>query len=601
MIAAMARRLCFILHAWFAACGLASGSFECPCINNSSEGFAQLREKLPEFNVSNDYGLDGCKAYDVGHRNLGCARNALSFCSKSWCYVDVKLCRQNDEKCKDEGDKPGSRASPHCRSRPHVRSNPLSDVTGTEVFYSYETCGNINSYSDDDLFKVHAGNVVAGAVLAWPPWVVHEQGIDEKQSEFRGPEYNFFQHVLNLFDPDISLNVTLSGYTNQSVAITNDTSGGYSACVYDVAVGNYDVCIADLWITPERRLLTTFLPPLREDTFYLVVKRKPSQVAGFLFGFGILMWLTKENVRGKSTRLGSLFRKNRSITAQNLEMTGAAFQALCRIEFETLHSFLSGAPQNYGTRLFRMAFSFFILVTLVSYTASLASMLVIVPPDTGEYQNIDEAIDRHARICVPDIVKPAFEGIYPGANFVEGQFNKLHHMLERGECTAMVVTQDIFDQIQGGFLGETDTANETGNEAGSGNISGQETKGNAYCDLFRVGDVLYTLPVSFPISQRFVYILSWAVTYAQEGGWFEKEIAQHADIFPERLCDFQSTRKEGTGMVADDVLGCFFISLMFVGFGIVIMLVISREAAMGTISKARSLAWNRSNRSLDRE
>lgn len=66
-----------------------------------------------------------------------------------------------------------------------------------------------------------------------------------------GPEYNFFQHVLNLFDPDISLNVTLSGYTNQSVAITNDTSGGYSACVYDVAVGNYDVCIADLWITPE--------------------------------------------------------------------------------------------------------------------------------------------------------------------------------------------------------------------------------------------------------------------------------------------------------------------------------------------------------------
>lgn len=59
-------------------------------------------------------------------------------------------------------------------------------MTGTEVFYSYETCGNINSYSDDDLFKVHAGNVVAGAVLAWPPWVVHEQGIDEKQSEFRG-------------------------------------------------------------------------------------------------------------------------------------------------------------------------------------------------------------------------------------------------------------------------------------------------------------------------------------------------------------------------------------------------------------------------------
>ena len=56
--------------------------------------------------------------------------------------------------------------------------------------------------------------------------------------------------------------------------------------MHDVAVGNFDICLADLWITPERNQLVTFLPALRNDHFYLVVPKAQgaqSGVAGFLF------------------------------------------------------------------------------------------------------------------------------------------------------------------------------------------------------------------------------------------------------------------------------------------------------------------------------
>ena len=50
---------------------------------------------------------------------------------------------------------------------------------------------------------------------------------------------------------------------------------GYSNCVHDVAVGNFDLCIADLWITPGRSAIAQFLPPVRFDMFYLVQPAKP--------------------------------------------------------------------------------------------------------------------------------------------------------------------------------------------------------------------------------------------------------------------------------------------------------------------------------------
>ncbi|CAE7556692.1 GLR3.4, partial [Symbiodinium pilosum] len=88
----------------------------------------------------------------------------------------------------------------------------------------------------------------------------------------------------------------------------------YTACVHDVAVGHFDVCIADLWLTAERNRLAYFLPPIRQDLFYLVVPRKVEEVTfasylerpflpftidawlgvfAFLCGLSIVLWIVE--------------------------------------------------------------------------------------------------------------------------------------------------------------------------------------------------------------------------------------------------------------------------------------------------------------------
>ena len=114
--------------------------------------------------------------------------------------------------------------------------------------------------------------------------------------EYGGPSYDFLQSVLNLFDPPAQLNLLPGWATEQSrqrfsshlqlfgirffffrrlgsklgilrirsmnLAISS-CAGSYTACVHDVAVGNFDICIADLWLTPNRHRLAWFLPTIR--------------------------------------------------------------------------------------------------------------------------------------------------------------------------------------------------------------------------------------------------------------------------------------------------------------------------------------------------
>ena len=86
------------------------------------------------------------------------------------------------------------------------------------------------------------------------------------------------------------------------------------ACVHDVAVGNRDICVADIWLTPERNQLANFLPTVKSDTFRLVVPRKIEEITfyhrisrpfmpfsraawfgigGFLFVIAAVMWIEK--------------------------------------------------------------------------------------------------------------------------------------------------------------------------------------------------------------------------------------------------------------------------------------------------------------------
>ena len=80
--------------------GLA-GKPECPCISSSSSGFEQLQRDLAAVGLPQDYGTQGCQAYDRGanHGGIDCLDNAHDYCENKWCYVDADLCSRNREIC----------------------------------------------------------------------------------------------------------------------------------------------------------------------------------------------------------------------------------------------------------------------------------------------------------------------------------------------------------------------------------------------------------------------------------------------------------------------------------------------------------------------
>ncbi|KAJ1466426.1 hypothetical protein T484DRAFT_1861676 [Baffinella frigidus] len=62
--------------------------------------------------------------------------------------------------------------------------------------------------------------------------------------------------------------------------IVDGVRSSWTACVHDIAVGNYDACLGDFWVTPERMTMVQvtpermamvqFLTPFGADFFYLL-------------------------------------------------------------------------------------------------------------------------------------------------------------------------------------------------------------------------------------------------------------------------------------------------------------------------------------------
>merc|ERR1711879_139811 len=96
-----------------------------------------------------------------------------------------------------------------------------------------------------------AGTVVKIAVHAWAPYVIvrPSKHHSPNKTEYGGPIFDFFFGLADKFTPKSDFVIVPGWATARSRA---KFSSSYTACVHDVAVGNIDICVADLWHTPER-------------------------------------------------------------------------------------------------------------------------------------------------------------------------------------------------------------------------------------------------------------------------------------------------------------------------------------------------------------
>ena len=455
-----------LLSWWKWAAAESFGEPECPCIGNSSGLIEQLQPQLITAGYPSNYGLLGCDAYDVNLSTSGCRWNEKPQCQNPWCFVDMTRCPINKARCEAAGGIPGSTVSPDCRTRPYA----VRSFLNLSVYYSYETCGSVNMY-DRNRHSVNVGGTVIRVVIdPVAPWVVRRTGFTRAQ-EYGGPSYDFFLKTLELFEPKPVLSILDGWATTQS---KQKFQSDYTACVHDVALGTFDMCIADIWLTPERHLLARFVPPLRQDYFYLVVPRKiegvafwtrlkgpflpftPAAWAGivaFLCLMSLLLWLVRV-CEDEHDELGS----SNSCRVRCSWRMGE----LGRMVFHVFHDFLLGqssilVEKGPVRKLFSTALAFFILIVLASYTASLASILVIQRQNVGTINSINEAIAQDVPICVPSVLLSTFSYVFPRASFVESlESRNGPRLLYSGACSALILSQATLDNMYAGQIREHD-------------------------------------------------------------------------------------------------------------------------------------------------
>ena len=132
--------------------GQSGGSDECPCLSKTSPAFAGLPSAAVAKGLPSRYGQEGCTAYDKDQTATGvdCKTNAKSYCLKQWCYVDIELCVENKTRCEASGGTLGSHAHASCRAR---RAEKAA-VINRDLWYSYETCGDLNTYMEQATSKL---------------------------------------------------------------------------------------------------------------------------------------------------------------------------------------------------------------------------------------------------------------------------------------------------------------------------------------------------------------------------------------------------------------------------------------------------------------
>jgi len=545
-----------------------AGAPECPCITNSSSFFRTLQADIAASGFPEGYGTMGCKAYDMNNTKADCKANTHSFCFSPWCYVDPELCPVNETVCQEAGGQVGSMKSPACRTR-DVRADRFGQHQ-----YSYATCGSLSTYGDAEQMKALAGRVIRIAVDTSAPYLVTRLSASGEQ-EFSGPLYDFFSSAMAIFEPKPSIEIVPVWATNDSKAMF---ASSHTACTHDVAVGAIDICVADLWRTPGRALMADFTPTIRSDSFYLIVPHKLegfsvfshlktpflpfspgawAAVLGFLAFMALFRWMIKLWFEGGPRT----FRH--------------AINELGHFIYLMSDDFLESASdieaEGLIPKAFRLAFAFFVLVIMASYTASLASMLVVQRHPHSEIGDITSAIDNNVVICAPVALKLILTRLYPQASFVYSEWLlDSPRQIYNGTCGAAIMSKNSIAKLHAGYAQQRDCEEVALNKHSEEEMRCEKGLNGVWrddCKLQPVGDVIVEIPIAFPVNTQIARSMTWAFTKQWASGMWEEAVAAHDNLFPHSQCE-TTQRNSEDGLHCADLIGTIVISSFIVVVGV---------------------------------
>ena len=393
----------------------------------------------PECYDRNTYGVDRCGLWDKG---LGpaCAKDGPDdYCISAFCYVDRRNC-----------------ARPSNLEENSLLARSLQFISHPDkqyLAYSYETCGYLDRFSTNQ----QAANDLAGKTLRVSFPLPGSVGtffsyFNEREEEYRGAVHSFMNGVLD----ELGVNLQFVNLSQQSLDRFPTTS--FTACVHDVALGNTDFCISDFWITPQRRLMTTFTEQFEEDLFYLYVPASGNEdlpfseilanpfrpfhrdvwllIVAFLFFTSVCYLFLEYNNTDD-------FVEHDNIGSKMYHSTYQAFQSYTSAS--SIH-----VPKRKSTKMLLVGFGFFVLVMVSSYTAELASFFIREDVSVA-IDSFEAGLASGYKLCGYQAVKVDFLETYPTAEsaYVEvGTGGEAMTKLVAGECDMVMLAIEDWEAAQ---------------------------------------------------------------------------------------------------------------------------------------------------------
>lgn len=396
------------------------------------------------------YGRSRCEAWDshvggvcVDQRGTALASGAPDWCASKWCYVDASTCE-----------------------RPHQPTNiAFHDPDAPlNLAYSYETCGNLDTYTGDAHFRTLRGKHLR---VSYPAdsdagYSLYTDSHGIKQ----GSTVHFMQDVA------ADAGFTWSVHPVSEISSSKYLST-YTACVHEVALNQTDLCIGTFWINNERLLMSSFTRSLGEDHFRLIVPTEikesdlmTSMVSPFLpftptawtISAALVMFMAfalrviegdpdDENAESYDA---DLLEYVEYMARHPAQLLSNGQRLLCEGLVSMTNGFPSQEPSCFAGRLVTIGYAIFGIIFLTSFTASTAATMLVSTKQVAVLETLDDVLATGGNLCIKSSIASSFLLRYPsfGGKLLDAaHVEDLLEKMDAGECVATVAMTDAWDKI----------------------------------------------------------------------------------------------------------------------------------------------------------
>lgn len=441
---------------------------------------------------------------------------ASAWCQSKWCYVGES-----------------------CDLAHSFSSNVMS------LRYSYATCGYQNLYTtallEDSLAQADIKVVYLTNSGGW------KGSYCTSNKTCQGPVFDFVSTSLlaNVRSQDVMLTslanvrMDIDMYPEEVVALVYDVdpnmSSVFTTCVYATHLGYVDICIGEFALTPSRVQLTSFVPIFSEPVYLITSTGKEDDGLWFMLTdwstpFEPKLWVT---LVAAHIVLAFVVVAHERYDGGSLE--GLSWPKATRVglfqSFGSIFGVSGFAPTNFGGKTATLAAGILVLFSTATYTANLASQLVVSTTTVADIQSMDDVKRVGASVCLSESL--AYE-----------------MQVNTGLPSAQMVVKDSrADVVPGITAGECDAAVMKHED-----LQAAQTAGD-FCDVSTVGGPLFSINNGVPVSDRYHKHFHYMFTTEYAEGRWQETVNRYETT---NLCD-TSTTEETPSLKVSGFLGVFVI------------------------------------------